>query len=106
MGLIVNELVTNALKYAFPSETKGTVMVALKRVPGEFRLTAADDGKGIDPQRARLRAGWPAGRGGVALQLGGQVGRETSSLGTTVRFYSGVRTQSQPARVAEASVRL
>jgi len=39
MGLIVNELVTNALKYAFPSETKGTVMVTLKRVPGALRLT-------------------------------------------------------------------
>ena len=48
IGLIVNELVTNALKYAFPSETKGTVMVTLKRVPGELRLTVADDGKGID----------------------------------------------------------
>jgi Histidine kinase-like ATPase domain len=63
MGLIVNELVTNALKYAFPSETKGTVMVALKSVPGEFRLTAADDGKGIDPQRADSGrvAGWSRG---------------------------------------------
>src|ERR1700694_4151760 len=38
MGLIVNELVTNALKYAFPGETKGTVMVTLKEVPGELRL--------------------------------------------------------------------
>src|ERR1700730_4621517 len=52
MGLIVNELVTNALKYAFPSETKGTVMVTLERAPGELRLTVADDGKGIDIRRA------------------------------------------------------
>jgi two-component sensor histidine kinase len=36
LGLIVNELVANALKYAFPNETKGTVVVTLKRVPGEF----------------------------------------------------------------------
>ena len=85
MGLIVNELVTNALKYAFPSETKGTVMVTLKRVPGELRLTVADDGKGIDIRRADSGLG---GRlvEGFAQQLGGQVERESSGQGTTVRL--------------------
>src|SRR5476651_112998 len=52
LGLIVNELVTNAVKYAFPGETRGTVAVTLKRIPGELRLTVADDGQGADPQRA------------------------------------------------------
>ena len=85
IGLIVNELVTNALKYAFPSETKGTVMVTLKRVPGELRLTVADDGKGVDPRRADSGLG---GRlvEGFAQQLGGQVERESGSQGTTVRL--------------------
>jgi hypothetical protein len=40
---IVNELVTNAVKYAFPGESSGTVTVVLKREPGELRLTVADD---------------------------------------------------------------
>ena len=85
IGLIVNELVTNAVKYAFPSETKGTVMVTLKRVPGELRLTVADDGKGVDPRRADSGLG---GRlvEGFAQQLGGQVERESGSQGTTVRL--------------------
>ena len=48
IGLILNELVTNVLKYAFPSETKGTVIVTLKRTAGELRLTVADNGSGID----------------------------------------------------------
>ena len=52
IGLIVNELVTNAVKYGFPGEAMGTVMVTLKRVPGELRLTVADDGQGLDPRRA------------------------------------------------------
>ena len=52
LGLIVNELVTNAVKYAFPSETRGTVAVTLKRTPGELRLTVSDDGKGVDRRRA------------------------------------------------------
>ena len=52
LGLIVNELVTNAVKYAFPGEPKGTIAVTLKRFAGELRLTVADDGQGADPQRA------------------------------------------------------
>jgi two-component sensor histidine kinase len=106
MGLIVNELVTNALKYAFPSETKGTVMVTLKRVPGELRLTVADDGKGVDPRRANSGLG---GRlvEGFAQQLGGQVERESGSQGTTVRLIVPSREDSVSigGRVAEACVR-
>jgi two-component sensor histidine kinase len=85
IGLIVNELVTNAVKYAFPGETKGTVLVTLKRVPGELRLTVADDGQGLDPRRADSGLG---GRliEGFAQQLGGQVERESDSHGTTVRL--------------------
>ena len=80
IGLIVNELVTNAVKYAFPGETKGTVMVTLKRVPGELRLTVADDGQGVDPRRADSGLG---GRlvEGFAQQLGGQVERESGNTG-------------------------
>jgi chemotaxis protein methyltransferase CheR len=93
MGLIVNELVTNAVKYAFPNETKGTVRVTLKRVPGELRLTVADDGKGVDPRRADSGLG---GRlvEGFAEQLGGQVERESSGQGTTVRLIFPAREDS------------
>jgi len=31
---------------------QGTVTVTLKRVPGELRLTVADNGQGLDPRRA------------------------------------------------------
>ena len=85
IGLIVNELVTNAVKYAFPGETRGTVLVTLKRLPGKLRLTVADDGQGLDPRRVDSGTG---GRlvEGFALQLGGQVERESDSRGTTVRL--------------------
>jgi two-component sensor histidine kinase len=83
LGLIVNELVTNAVKYGFPGEAKGTVVVTLKRVPGELRLTVADDGQGLDPRRANSGLG---GRlvDGFAEKLGGQVKRKSDSQGTTV----------------------
>jgi chemotaxis protein methyltransferase CheR len=85
IGLIVNELVTNAVKYGFPGEAQGTVTVTLKRLPGELRLTVADDGQGFDPRRA------DSGLGGrlvhaFAQQLGGQVERESGSQGTSVRL--------------------
>jgi len=86
IGLIVNELVTNAVKYAFPSGAKGTVIVTLKRVPGELRLTVADDGQGLlDPKRADSGLG---GRlvDGFAQQLGGHVERKSGSQGTTVQL--------------------
>jgi PAS domain S-box-containing protein len=83
IGLMVNELVTNAVKYAFPNDTKGTVLVTLKRVPGELHLTVSDNGKGVDPGRADSGVG---GRliEGFAQQLGGQLRRESNSRGTTV----------------------
>jgi PAS domain S-box-containing protein len=85
IGLIVNELVTNAVKYAFPGEAKGTVMVTLKRMFGGLRLTVADDGQGLDPRRADSGLG---GRlvDGFAQQLGGQVERKSDSQGTTVHL--------------------
>lgn len=85
IGLIVNELVTNAVKYAFPGEAKGTVMVTLKRAPGELRLTVADDGQGLDPRRGDSGLG---GRlvDGFAQRLGGQVERKSDSQGTTVHL--------------------
>jgi chemotaxis protein methyltransferase CheR len=83
IGLIVNELVTNAVKYAFPDDTKGTVLVTLRRVPGELRLTVADDGQGLDPRRADSGLG---GRlvEGFTQQLGGQLKRESGKKGTIV----------------------
>jgi two-component sensor histidine kinase len=46
-GLIVNEVVTNALKHAFPDGRKGTVRVTLTERPGDMELTIEDDGIGI-----------------------------------------------------------
>jgi len=46
IGLIVNELVTNALKHAFPDERGGTVSVRLRRTGDELTLTVEDDGIG------------------------------------------------------------
>jgi two-component sensor histidine kinase len=61
-GLILNELVRNAMKHAFPGGRQGVVRVSVRRSdPGRVSLEVSDDGVGIasgrDPsQRASL--GW------------------------------------------------
>ena len=50
LGLIVNELLTNALKYAFPDDRSGTINVQLKAKEDAVCLTVSDNGIGIgDP---------------------------------------------------------
>ena len=48
LGLIINEAVTNSLKYAFPKNRKGTVIVSLAALDEQtYRLTMRDDGIGL-----------------------------------------------------------
>jgi PAS domain S-box-containing protein len=50
-GLIVNELVTNACKHAFPDGRGGHVLVALSRVDEvTLELSVRDDGVGLPPE--------------------------------------------------------
>ncbi len=46
-GLIINELLSNSLKYAFPDGRKGTISVTLRRDSGTAVLTISDDGVGM-----------------------------------------------------------
>ena len=50
-GLILNELVTNALKYAFAKEGAGEILVTLSCDRNDLvKLTVADDGVGLPPE--------------------------------------------------------
>ena len=47
-GLIVNELVTNCFKYAFPAGRSGVIQIAMTRGEGSsLKLSVADDGVGF-----------------------------------------------------------
>ncbi|MDB5308211.1 MAG: domain S-box protein [Gemmataceae bacterium] len=49
-GLIVNELVTNCLKHAFPAGRKGEIAIEMRRQGGDqILLTVRDDGVGLPP---------------------------------------------------------
>ena len=49
-GLIINELLSNALKHAFPGSRTGEILIALQpAAPRRVRLVVADDGGGFPP---------------------------------------------------------
>jgi two-component sensor histidine kinase len=48
-GMIVNELLTNALKYAFPEERSGEIRVVLRSEQSETVLSVEDNGVGLPP---------------------------------------------------------
>jgi len=48
-GLIINELTSNALKYAFPDRRPGTISISLARSDDRYVLKLGDDGRGLPP---------------------------------------------------------
>jgi two-component sensor histidine kinase len=82
LGLIVNELVTNALKHAFPEERAGTIDVTLK-TEGGLTLCVRDNGVGCPIDR-REGLGSRLTRL-LAQQLGAQIVSEPGNVGCEVR---------------------
>jgi two-component sensor histidine kinase len=87
-GLIINELLTNALKHAFPNRRKGTIHLAFRRLQGEmYELLIQDDGIGI-PKDVDIRKTDSLGLrlvNALVEQLGGTLEMERDG-GTTFRI--------------------
>jgi two-component sensor histidine kinase len=85
IGVIVNELVLNAMKYAYP-EQKGPIRVGLKRMNGKRAvLSVEDDGIGHDIKLSPRSTG--LGRsivGAMASRLGADVVYDPAHSGTRV----------------------
>ncbi len=76
-GLIINELVSNSLKYAFPNETEGEIRIALRKISkDDVELSLSDNGVGI-PEELDFGAIESLGLDLVKIlaehQLGGQI---------------------------------
>ncbi len=85
LGLIVNELVSNTLKYAFPDQRKGTLLIQLTRTTEtDYIMTISDDGTGL-PKNFEEKMATSFG-----LQL---VSSLIKKLNGTVKFYSQGGTQ-------------
>ena len=81
LGLMVNELATNAIKYAFPNGA-GRITLGFRRRDGEVTLTVADDGIGMSPKGSEIGMG-SRFLDAFALQLGGTLAKATAETGTT-----------------------
>lgn len=86
IGLIVTELLINAVKHAFPGERSGEIRVGYDATESGWRLSVSDDGVGRSS-----KGGQPASTGlgtsivdALAHQLGARVDVSSGPQGTTV----------------------
>jgi two-component sensor histidine kinase len=87
IGIIVNELVTNAIKHAFNGERAGVVRVTGRNASG-FELVVADDGCGMASGRRSDRNGLGTRLvESFAKQLGAKHEILSSESGTTHRIF-------------------
>ena len=86
IAIIVNELVTNALKHAFDGKEQGKVLVT-GRMNGSLRLTIADDGNGMKGRATARRGGLGTKLvDNFAKQIGAQHEVVSTETGTTHAF--------------------
>ncbi len=93
IGLIVNELLTNALKYAFPESSKGNISISLSKSNSEtLTLKVADNGIGKITGLASKGTGF--GSQLIKLltqQLNGEMTKDSED-GTSILFHFKLNT--------------
>lgn len=86
LGLILNELITNAFKYAFPDGREGSIIVEFSRRAGKALLRVSDNGVGL-PEGWVPRQSDTLGVNlvtGLVQQLGGGVEWVSEGMGTII----------------------
>jgi two-component sensor histidine kinase len=89
LGLIVTELVINALKHAFPGGRHGHILVNYLADGPAWVLTVADDGAGMTPDKKVPKAGLGTSIvEALTAQLGGELDISSTAKGTKVSISS------------------
>jgi PAS domain S-box-containing protein len=83
IGLIINELLTNAVKHAYPDGRGGLLTVSAKASGGTAKIEVRDDGPGMPSQSAQSR--------GLGLTLIGRLSRQVGAKTQWVDGPSGTR---------------
>ncbi len=84
---IINELVSNSLKYAFPGGRRGRIEISLSRLGKGYRLTVSDDGIGFRREESTSSLGLELAEA-LAAQLKGNMALEKRE-GTTFTLDFG-----------------
>lgn len=96
LGLMVTELVINALKHAFPDDRVGTIKVAYRTSDASWALSVADDGVGMPDGVGRPGLGTSIVRA-LATQLRADVKLVDMKPGTAVWITQSGSTDAAPA---------
>ncbi|QXQ06201.1 sensor histidine kinase [Sphingosinicellaceae bacterium] len=92
IGLVVTELVINALKHAFPGQRAGTINVTYNGFKKDWLLSVIDDGIGMPTNSLHHHAGLGTSIvSAIAHRLSARVEREDANPGTKVSVLSGLR---------------
>jgi two-component sensor histidine kinase len=85
LGLIITELVINALKHAFPGHRRGKVIINFRSDGPKWRLSVQDDGIGMPTGSDKAKPGLGTGIvEALARQLGGNICVIDAKPGTAV----------------------
>ncbi len=84
LGIIVNELVTNTLKYAFVDRENGVISISARKKGRHARIVVQDDGIGI-PEKENIERS-----SGLGLQL---VSMLVKQIGGTIAIERGMGTK-------------
>jgi two-component sensor histidine kinase len=102
LGLLINELVTNAVKYAYP-EGSGEIDVAAREIGGHLHVEVSDQGAGLpegfDIDQPRTSLGFKVVTGRVR-QLQGHLTITSDRKGT--RFLLDLPILHQPTESCSA----
>ncbi|WP_165837206.1 sensor histidine kinase [Phenylobacterium hankyongense] len=102
LGVVVNELVTNAVKHAYPPPARGVILVKLRHAGDTLTLSVSDNGRGLPP---------PGSSEGLGMRLIRSLVQQAGAIltveqGEGVTFVVRLREADAPPFVKEAQSRL
>ena len=106
LGLIVTELVINALKHAFPRHHAGKIVVEYKSTGGDWTLSVSDNGIGMPKASEAIKPGLGTSIvEALANRLDAAIRIESTNPGTRISIaHSAARASNANTLPAEQAV--
>ncbi len=86
LGLLLSEVITNSLKYAFEGREKGEITIHAQESNGLITMSIEDDGIGFDESNKRIGSFGQTLIYDFASHLNAEINLESSSKGTTIKL--------------------